>query len=106
MTKAIEGLHWGAIALGFKDFPAEALFFRLLLNLLRDRVHAQDVDELRNDAELPFSSESKPVKDTEDVEQEENEGDDDTGQEDPLDNVDISANLLDGAKTVKGEESN
>ena len=93
--------------MGFKDFPADALLlFGLLVNLLSESVHAQDVNELRNNAKLPFRAESKPVEDTEDVEQEEDEGDDDTGQEDPLDNVDISANLLDGTETVKGEESN
>ena len=93
--------------MGFKDFPADALLlFSLLVNLLSESVHAQDVNELRNNAKLPFRAESKPVEDTEDVEQEEDEGDDDTGQEDPLDNVDISANLLDGTETIMGEESN
>ena len=69
------------------------------------RVHAEDVDELRDDTKLPFSAEGEPVENAEDVEEEDNEADDGTDQEDPLDNVDVSASFLNGAKTGEAEVS-
>ena len=109
MTEAVKGFHWGGLALGLKieDFLADALLLlvRLLVGLLLERVHAEDVDELRDDAKLPFGAESEPVEDAEDVEEEENEGDDGADQVDPLDDVGVSACLLDRAKTFEGEVS-